>query len=133
MNTKCILCERDILQDKTGESYINFNEKDICSNCAWDLIPQIYELSYGGFVQFVFKDCLQSSINRKHRRTVRDYKKTLNMLLHKYHFSCVYCGATEKLTIDHIKPVKLGGTDDYSNLQILCKSCNSKKGAKYED
>ena len=133
MDTKCVLCNQLILQDITGEPYINFKGKDICADCAWDLIPEIYELSWGGFVHFVFKDCLESNINRKHRRTIRDYKKTFNLLLHKYNFQCTNCGSVENLTIDHIKPVKLGGTDDYSNLQILCKSCNSKKGAKYEN
>jgi 5-methylcytosine-specific restriction endonuclease McrA len=54
------------------------------------------------------------------------------MLLFKYKFKCVKCGEKEesKLTIDHIHPYSKGGPDDYSNLQILCKSCNSKKGTK---
>src|SRR6266481_7722962 len=32
--------------------------------------------------------------------------------------------------VDHYIPVKLGGANETSNLQILCKSCNLKKGAK---
>lgn len=32
--------------------------------------------------------------------------------------------------IDHIVPLSRGGTHDRSNLQCLCKSCNSSKGAK---
>lgn len=45
--------------------------------------------------------------------------------------SCVYCGATDKLTVDHVKPRKLGGTNDLNNLQCLCSSCNSSKKAEY--
>lgn len=45
---------------------------------------------------------------------------------------CLFCGATEKLSVDHIKPVIRGGTNDESNLQCLCRSCNSRKHAKYE-
>lgn len=41
--------------------------------------------------------------------------------------TCARCGATEKLTIDHIIPMIRGGSDDLSNLQILCKRCNSSK------
>lgn len=35
-------------------------------------------------------------------------------------------------TVDHIVPLKLGGTDTFDNVQLLCKRCNSKKGARVE-
>ncbi|HEU0173990.1 MAG TPA: HNH endonuclease signature motif containing protein [Blastocatellia bacterium] len=40
------------------------------------------------------------------------------------------CGVTEDLTLDHIIALSRGGTDDLSNLQFLCRSHNSQKGAK---
>lgn len=43
---------------------------------------------------------------------------------------CLYCESTEKLTVDHIKPVSKNGKTIFSNLQTLCKTCNSKKGAR---
>lgn len=33
-----------------------------------------------------------------------------------------------KLAIDHIVPIALNGVNDPTNLQVLCQSCNSKKG-----
>lgn len=46
---------------------------------------------------------------------------------------CLACGAKGKLSIDHVIPIAIGGTNDISNLQPLCKSCNSKKGIKGTD
>lgn len=45
-------------------------------------------------------------------------------------WECRECGTHRDLTVDHIVPVVLGGSDDPDNLQTLCKSCNSRKGAK---
>lgn len=43
--------------------------------------------------------------------------------------TCIRCGATRGLTLDHIRPWSLGGPDTFENLQTLCRPCNSKKGA----
>lgn len=40
---------------------------------------------------------------------------------------CLQCGSTEDLTLDHIIPRSVGGTDDPENLQTLCRRCNSGK------
>lgn len=47
-------------------------------------------------------------------------------------FTCCACGAKQSLTVDHIHPESKGGTLDPSNLQTLCRPCNSKKGARHE-
>lgn len=45
-------------------------------------------------------------------------------------FVCLHCGAIEDLTVDHILPWSLGGSDELDNLQTLCRPCNSRKGAR---
>ena len=41
---------------------------------------------------------------------------------------CAACGTTANLGVDHIVPPSRGGTDDRSNLMVLCGSCNTIKG-----
>lgn len=45
-------------------------------------------------------------------------------------YACGWCGSRRDLTVDHIHPVSLGGLDDPTNLQTLCRSCNCSKGAR---
>ena len=48
-------------------------------------------------------------------------------------FQCQYCRASAPdvlLQVDHIKPVKDGGTDDFTNLITSCSTCNNGKGAR---
>jgi len=40
---------------------------------------------------------------------------------------CVYCGATDKLTIDHMVPVSRGGKTNFENCVTACQPCNNKK------
>ena len=43
---------------------------------------------------------------------------------------CVHCSSSDDLAIDHIIALARGGTNDLENLQLLCRSCNSRKGAR---
>jgi hypothetical protein len=61
-------------------------------------------------------------------------KKTISHNLRRQVFErdayrCKRCNAHKDLAVDHIHPESKGGTLDLSNLQTLCRSCNSKKAA----
>jgi 5-methylcytosine-specific restriction endonuclease McrA len=63
-------------------------------------------------------DAVNSHDRRRRRRVV---------LLRDGEF-CVWCGAREDLTLDHIVPWARGGTNRIENLQPLCAGCNQLKG-----
>lgn len=44
--------------------------------------------------------------------------------------TCQYCGATSRLTIDHVMPKSKGGDDSWENLVVACSKCNTLKGDK---
>ena len=41
---------------------------------------------------------------------------------------CIKCGNRERLEFDHIIPVSEGGSSTERNIQLLCETCNRKKG-----
>lgn len=46
---------------------------------------------------------------------------------------CVYCETLlclKTFTVDHIRPIADGGSNDEDNLTVACRSCNSSKGAR---
>lgn len=46
---------------------------------------------------------------------------------------CRYCGSTDRLTVDHVIPRVMGGSDCATNLVVACRSCNSSKGGRTPD
>lgn len=45
--------------------------------------------------------------------------------------NCFYCGSTSQISIDHVIPISRGGRHSIGNLVSACKSCNSRKNARF--
>lgn len=63
-------------------------------------------------------------------------KRTRYEVLRRDGHRCRYCGSgpdTSALTIDHVVPVSLGGSDDPANLVAACKDCNAGKASSNPD
>lgn len=57
-------------------------------------------------------------------------KRLRHEVMKRDNFTCRYCRSTEGvLTIDHVVPVTLGGTDEPDNLVACCTDCNAGKSS----
>ncbi len=69
----------------------------------------------------------------KYEKKLRDGTFKASMTKAGY-YVCAKCGLKSKnkipFQVDHIKPLNKGGKTVADNLQILCRSCNAKKGDK---
>jgi 5-methylcytosine-specific restriction endonuclease McrA len=70
---------------------------------------------------------------RKKSNRVGIGTKLRHEILMRDNCTCQHCGASPRkdpsvvIEVDHIMPVSKGGTNDKSNLQVLCDVCNSGK------
>src|SRR3990167_8338070 len=80
-----------------------------------------------------------SWIKNRRNRTVRaglemhTFEEWTSLIV-TYKETCPSCFRKQpevKLTIDHIQPLSLGGSDLIENIQPLCQSCNSRKSAGF--
>jgi hypothetical protein len=60
-------------------------------------------------------------------------KEQISTLYSKQKGMCAICGGSiaDKFHRDHIIPIALNGNNDILNIQLLCPTCNTKKGAKH--
>jgi len=56
-----------------------------------------------------------------------------NALCDRYGNICLSCGEEIVLTVDHVIPLSLSGTNTIENIQPLCLSCNCRKGTNVFD
>jgi len=112
-NKKCCQCDSVMTIDE------EYRYKILCYKCcasAW----ASYENAHGG-----------SCSDDIHKRHVT--KEIKNSIISRDNNTCLKCGSTKNLNVDHITPLSRGGDNGYDNLQTLCSSCNSKKGMGIAD
>jgi hypothetical protein len=76
-----------------------------------------------GFIMSKFKKLHSGEIHWS--TSIREYIKERENQDH-----CIYCGGTDRLTLDHILPKSRGGVDSSDNAVWVCQRCNSSKGSK---
>ena len=88
---------------------------------------------------WIFSEMEKRVLTNEPRRVVREPHRQKKAKIHadlrrqvfeRYAYRCVTCGGHHDLCIDHIVPESKGGETVFENLQAMCRSCNSKKGAR---
>lgn len=85
----------------------------------------------------------KKEINRKKARTKQSSEITVQSLYNRDNGICWICGgkcdinadgnSNEYPSVDHIIPVSLGGTDEWSNVRLAHRICNSLRGNRPAD
>lgn len=117
--------------------YILFNNRILLLNFNWIISSYIDDI----VIEQIEDDFKEYSIYlKKDGQLKRKYipKWVKNAVFYRDRGKCSLCkkdlsglfSINNTLEFDHIIPLRLGGTNDVSNIQLLCKECNNKKGDK---
>jgi len=114
----CTICGKNFFVEK-----IYSEVSGICYECA-DVVANTYNMAHGGQWLTWPNDANPSAKKKSISQAVRW------SVFRDDGFACKKCGETEKpLHVDHILPVARGGGNERKNLQTLCETCNTSKGA----
>lgn len=94
---------------------VKYTDRTVCNaeNTVSLRVPKILKLLY--FIQKVYKSHM--TYNRR-------------VVFMRDAYECGYCGAKDRLTIDHVLPKSRGGKTSFENTVTSCWTCNNKKGDK---
>lgn len=112
------------------------HKDEICKDCNAFIKSEGYKLSTTkdkDIEAMILGIVDNRHVDPKRRFTEYDKAELLSKLTpnEKGLYECNECHqhfAADELTVDHIKPWSLGGPTVLSNAQLLCRTCNSRKG-----
>ena len=109
----------------------------VCSKCGDKQIASEFLISYKGTPTGQCLSCKRDTSSASHARkmgvVVEDVPGWLEILEYQDN-KCAFCRQyANEWHLDHIVPLVHGGSHTRDNLQVLCKSCNLKKGNKTQE
>ena len=108
-------------------AYFTPAEDKVIKHAAIDYGVGIKEFMHLAVLGFIFAKKIDSGEWK--------YPDIVNHFYEKQEYRCALCKETHNkndMQLDHKHPKSKGGQDSYFNFQLLCKSCNQKKGAKID-
>ena len=71
----------------------------------------------------------RKTVKRKPAKRKHIPKAVRDAVMERDNYTCVYCGSTNNPELDHNEAHANNGSNEIDNLQVLCRSCNRRKGA----
>jgi HNH endonuclease len=138
------------------DSYDCYLSEVYCANVPMKLTPDIFEVLFQRrTIMKKFNETIASQIQRLSYERWKEYLKTDGVMLRCTYWPqnlkralfrreqghCAMCpqdlrnlmANDEGYHIDHIIPIKQGGSNDLTNLQLVCSGCNQSKGGDGTD
>jgi 5-methylcytosine-specific restriction endonuclease McrA len=113
---KCPKCNQDLIKNASWYRCVN-------PNCVVNAINGFEK----GAIRYTRKKWIQEEDKERRLENKSIYvKKALERANNK----CYYCGSKSNLEAHHIVPLFAGGTNDDTNLQVLCDDCHKRKHKK---
>ena len=76
----------------------------------------------------IWKDVMFMVGKRRPAKRKHIPKAVRDAVMERDNYTCVYCSSTNNPELDHNEAHAKGGSDAGDNLQVLCRSCNRRKG-----
>lgn len=124
------------LRAKTRQRYAELGELMRAQHRAWCKANRKQLTEYSKAYRRANKDkvLLWWKVHTQRRRAApgRYSQKDIVTILCAQRWRCAYCRTSVRggYHVDHIMPLALGGTNNPSNLQVACPTCNAQKGAR---
>ena len=108
---------------------------ELCDNCKIELTHRNWRAGYSCISCTNMDKTIYKRLKRNERYDGCDPDKATKKLMKQFAKSkdCPICGVRlngGNVSIDHIHPLAEGGANHRGNFQLLCGSCNSRKGKK---
>lgn len=101
---------------------VKLDDHSICHTCS-DAIMNLKHYKHSR--RYVTWPNEENDHPRSNRKPI---KPGLRRRVHERdYYACRYCGARQKLVLDHLVPVSRGGANTLDNLVTACAPCNARK------